>query len=59
MLLQSSWLRWLLVLLQSSWLHWLPVLVLLQSSWLHWLPVLLQSCFSSPSMLLVSFSSSR
>jgi hypothetical protein len=47
MLLQSSWLLWLPVLLQSSWLRWLPVLVLLQS------------CFSSPSMLLVSFSSSR
>jgi hypothetical protein len=50
------------MLLQSSRLRWLPVLVLLQSSRLRWLPVLvllLQSCFSSPSMLLVSFSSSR
>jgi hypothetical protein len=49
------------MLLQSSWLRWLPVLVLLQSSRLRWLPVLmlLQFCFSSPSMLLVSFSSSR
>jgi hypothetical protein len=49
------------MLLQSSWLRWLPVLVLLQSSRLRWLPVLvlLQCCSSSPSMLLVSFSSSR